>query len=245
MAVLKLVLPGADFSSVGIGRFYDLPDIRGSLYAAYLLGSAYSGGGLKDLTRNGRDLTLASGSLGAKSLQCGAGVFAKTPILGTTLAAVAGAVSMVVIAKAAAGVGHILAGTLVTGGTGNENLGLVGQSDNSSRAYNGTQAAVTPVDATRGTAYDTCASVHTPTVASVYRKTGTSASQFVTLATATLPNFGGAGMINFGDAGLTAYNSSAPEIVAALLYATQASQADLDYVQANMKTLLATYGVSI
>jgi hypothetical protein len=61
MSVLKLIVPNADFSGTGLGKFFSLPDIRSSLYAAYLPGSDFgAGAGAKDVSGHGRDATMTA-----------------------------------------------------------------------------------------------------------------------------------------------------------------------------------------
>lgn len=55
--VLRLVVPGADFSGVGLGKHIALPSLGGLLYAGYMLGTTWGADPTLDRSGNNRTLT--------------------------------------------------------------------------------------------------------------------------------------------------------------------------------------------
>jgi hypothetical protein len=67
---LKIVVPGSGgaFAASGLGRFTVLPQLRNDIFAGYMLGTSYTADPTDDLSGNGRDLSLSSGSFGSTYL---------------------------------------------------------------------------------------------------------------------------------------------------------------------------------
>lgn len=87
---IKITIPApSDASGTGLGKFSPFTNPRNSLYAAWALGTGYPGGNpLTDLSSNGRDLTLALGSVGTDYLSGNASNYLDWPFTTADLGAV-------------------------------------------------------------------------------------------------------------------------------------------------------------
>lgn len=106
MPGLQIKIPGSGsaFAGSALGRLFTPPDFNNSLYAGYLFGTDYgANAGLNDITGNSRTATLASGAIGAKGIQCGAGVSVNLPFLDTDLFNTNGEATQIVIARTPGG----------------------------------------------------------------------------------------------------------------------------------------------
>lgn len=327
MSVLNLVVPNADFSATGLGKFLSIPDFRNSLYAAYVFGSDFGGTGLKDHSGNGRDCTFVGtpggiagaiitaagtgytsaptvsfsggggsgaaatatvsggvvtalvmtsfgsgytsapaisfsggGGSGAAAtalvsgrqndgLQCGAGFHAATSLLGTTLGAINGEVTLVTVSKAIPNVSHLLAGNYGSGGQVlTQAAGGSGLTLNKYAGYVASISAITPTaDTARGSVFEFCGTTHAPAATSVYAKKGPAGVEQYVQGTGTASGtFGGNGYIKFGESQTSPFNVPCPKIAAALVYVRGATQAEFrDVVYPGLQAQLAKGGISI
>lgn len=252
MSTLNLVVPGADFSSVGLGKIIPIPDIRTSLYAAYLLGTDYpSNAGVKDITGNGRDATLVGGTLGAKALQSSPTIYADLPFSPNNVLAANGEMTMVVIAQPrvpATNAYDLLAGTFYNGGSFNQVGAALSTSAKVCQAWSGgsVSPAIASQDTGLGTVPEMFASSVSATALTAYMgRTGIASVTSTVARSAAVPSDVGTIRLGGAKSGDANFGASAPLIHGALFYNKALTAAELASVQASMKTLLAGYGVSL
>jgi len=322
-----LKFSGADFSASGYGKYQEIPDVRNSLYAAWLLGTDLDDNPGRDATGNGRTLTLPSGSAvggltdpqitaagsggtdgtynliftggggtgaagtvtvsggvatsialtsvgsgytsapavslvnatglagatatvkrigqGAKSFQFGPSNSALSSIVGDTLGAINGEVTLLTIARASFNQQVALIGNYAGSGVRGMLGGLI--ANGGSKSYLVETAQITSgtvVDPSRATLWAVYASVFTRTsVMQVEWRTGLStASVPVTRADAVL---GGANAIRLGQQP-TAFGTVAGSEIAAAAVASKAwTQAEVATWGAAMAAKLAGYGLTL
>lgn len=321
---ILMTFAGADFSASGYGKYQEIPDIRSSLYAAWLLGTDLDPTPGRDTTGNSRTLTMPSGGgltdpqitaagsggtdgtyalafsggggsgaagtvtvsggvataialtnagsgytsaptvslaaatgltgatatvkrigQGAKSFQFGPSSAATSTIVGDTVGAINGELTLLTIARASYNQQVALIGNYA----GNAARGVLGGliANGGSKSYLVESAATqsgTVVDASRATLWAVYASVFTRTsVTQIEWRTGLStASTPVTRADAAL---GGSNTIRVGQQP-TAFGSVTGAEVAVAAVANKAwTQAEVATWGAAMSAKLAAYGITL
>ncbi len=253
MARLRLTISGADFSAVGIGKSSAIPNPRGLLYGAYLLGSEYGASSgydaRHDWSGNGRDLALTGsiGSVGTLSTVTSGSLYFATPFTGAALlaAGVANEASLVAIAKVSTGSSRLVNNFGGASGA----ISLSAQSRTTAYTVDTASviasAAVAGTDADRATKFAMFASTHTQTAATGYWRRGGSG---LLLASGTKDSgtMGAASALRIGP-GYSADGSGWPgaaTIAAVLCYAAALTSEEVEEVHTGMQELLDFYGIT-
>jgi hypothetical protein len=248
---LKIVVPGSGgaFAASGLGRFTVLPQLRNDIFAGYMLGTSYTADPTDDLSGNGRDLSLSSGSFGSTYLDTSSSVYCTLPFSGDDLVDAHGEGTICAVVRADPAVNHIYVGNW--GGSSGASIALAGRTNATLRAINfdGSVtglADITPVDSDRGTQWYFYAGVFTSTSQYAYVvRTGVAAREMLAAKADGL--FGGSDHFRVGypvSPG-TGSTGSTPDVAYVLAYNRAATKAELDQIFAASKALLAKYSFAI
>lgn len=249
MSMLRLIVPGADYSATSVGFFGGL-DLPHSPYASYLLGSQF-GSEVRDQSGNNRH-TAQVGTPTRNTYYAtlsDANCF-EVPFNGDTLSAAGGtnALTFIGIGKAASGVQWHLASSFDNGTSRSASLSLNG---NGLKAYanpaGGASALSTsPTDAARADRLTFGASVLTSTNVQLFERWSGSALQTYAAAPIAAQNPVG-GTLNFrlgGDYTSAAFNGTG-DLFAAAFYPRALNTTEIDAVYTAFDTFLARFGITL
>ncbi len=252
MPGLQIKIPGSGsaFAGSALGRLFTPPDFNNSLYAGYLFGTDYGAkAGLNDITGYSRTATLASGAIGAKGIQCGAGVSVNLPFLDTDLFNTNGEATQIVIARLPATPPQTLLSGSYAAAAGGRFLLVNSTGTGAASAWTKGDASTinttTGADSGVSTVARMYASAHTRTSAFAYVG-GTGRSNLVNTATGASNGALTGRQIRLGDQFADGtFNNGAPLIHGALYYNRALTEANLDSVRAWLTTILAGYSVAL
>lgn len=247
MPVLRLTVPGANFSGVGLGKLIPLPDVRTSLYAAYVFGTTYGVSSAKDLAGYGRDASISGGTTNTASWTGTGGGYIQLPFSFSQLGSANNEGTIVLLAKGSSAHADMLAGTYYAGGNFTQLMSrVVSPSGAQLYTYGASGSIFTPVgDSYLGTGYEMFAGAMALDSQLVYVSHGN-----ITALTAT----GAKAIAAIGDTNLVrlggvftdgTFNNSDPEIVSALFYNKKLTIAEIDSIKTSLQSTFAGYGITL
>ncbi|MDZ4057127.1 MAG: hypothetical protein U1D69_09200 [Polynucleobacter sp.] len=251
MSKIKINIGGAGGQ---MGKFTPLPRLGGALYAGYLLGSdfhtlaAFGGGGVDDLSGNGRSLTETGGVYAANHMVCTPSNFLQAPFTDTTLFGSQGC-TMIAVSASGFAEASIDVGTFSNPASGTRGIALGTPTDSNLPlvSYNfsgGPQVNLTATPARDANVFEFRAGTFSPAGGLVYRRRSDVVGA-QTNATTTAQSILVGQSVRIGQPNLGTTFDGTVKVAAAFFANRVLTVGELDDAYTETKALLAQFGLSI